>query len=71
MQTDVKCPQCGTLFGKEITLHSDDDPVNTYREDAILTIKNRDLYRSYKGGKVWGPCRGCGVTVRWPDSNEE
>lgn len=60
MQRDIKCPQCGTLFGKEIDIP--EEP----KEDNILTIKNRDLYRSYRGGVVWGPCRGCGVTVRWP-----
>ena len=58
MQKDIKCPQCGALFGKEITTADAETP--------ILTIKNRDLYRSYKGGRVWGPCRGCGVTVSWP-----
>lgn len=63
MQKDIKCPQCGTLFGKE---------VNTPQggHEPILTIKNRDLYRSFKGGTVFGPCRGCGITVRWP-TNEE
>lgn len=60
MQKDIKCEQCGTLFGKVV------DIVGQPESDAILTIKNRDLYRSYKGGKVWGPCRGCGVTVSWP-----
>ncbi len=57
MQKDIKCPQCGTLFGKE---------VDVGESEPILTIKNRDLYRSYKKGVVWGPCRGCGVTVKWP-----
>lgn len=56
-QKDIKC-QCGTLFGKEVTTPTSDQP--------ILTIKNRDLYRTYKGGVVWGPCRGCGLTVQWP-----
>jgi hypothetical protein len=58
MQKDIKCPQCGSLFGKEITVATDKTP--------ILTIKNRDLYRSFKGGIVWGPCRNCAVTVSWP-----
>lgn len=65
MQKDIKCQQCGTLFGKEVYLE-DPDGKSDPTEDSILTIKNRDLYRSYKGGKVWGPCRGCGMTVAWP-----
>ena len=64
MQKDIKCPQCGTLFGKAVAIEGD------LLENAILTIKNRDLYRSYKGGKVWGPCRGCGVTVQWPQTED-
>lgn len=62
MQKDIKCPQCGTLFGKEVAI----DPDKDENSEPILTIKNRDLYRSYKGGTVWGPCRGCGITVKWP-----
>ena len=58
MQKDIKCPQCGALFGKEVSIKE---------TDRILTIKNRDLYRSYKGGTVWGPCRNCGSTVKWPE----
>lgn len=67
MQKDIKCPQCGTLFGKEISvevLEQDEGP------EPILTIKHRDLYRSYKGGVVWGPCRGCAATVAWPEYDE-
>jgi hypothetical protein len=65
MQKDIKCPQCGTLFGKELTI--DEEPEGAQvKSEPILTIKNRDLYRSYKGGMVWGPCRGCAVTVKWP-----
>ena len=63
MQRDIKCPQCRTLFGKEVTAQPLEEPT---RDNGILTIKNRDLYRSYKGGVVWGPCRGCGITVTWP-----
>lgn len=62
MQKDIKCPQCGTLFGKEVRGQQEEEADT----DGILTIKNRDLYRSYKGGVVWGPCRGCGITVAWP-----
>lgn len=58
MNKDIKCVQCGTLFGKEVKTPTSEAPV--------LTIKNRDLYRTYKGGVVWGPCRGCGITVSWP-----
>jgi uncharacterized protein (DUF2225 family) len=59
MQKDIKCPQCGTLFGKEVSIKGE--------PGRILTIKNRDLYRSFKDGTVWGPCRGCAVTVKWPE----
>ena len=65
MQKDIKCPQCGTLFGKEVSIDEPDEDARLVSE-PILTIKNRDLYRSYKGGMVWGPCRGCGITVKWP-----
>ena len=64
MQRDIRCPECNTLFGKEIS--TEDAEGNSKASEAILTIKNRDLYRSYKGGLVWGPCRNCGVTVAWP-----
>jgi hypothetical protein len=57
MQKDIKCAQCGTLFGKESR-----EP----ETGVTLTIKNRDLYRHFQGGRVWGPCRGCGTTVTWP-----
>jgi len=65
MQKDIKCPQCGTLFGKEVNIDEVDEDAR-FASEPILTIKNRDLYRSYKGGMVWGPCRGCGITVKWP-----
>lgn len=56
MQKDVTCPQCKALFGKET--------------DGTLAIKHRDLYRIIEGGKVSGPCRGCGYTVTWtPEGN--
>jgi hypothetical protein len=58
MQKDIRCPECDVLFGKEI---------QPKEGGQILTIKNRDLYRSMLGGKVWGPCRGCGTTVIWPE----
>lgn len=48
---EVKCLNCGTLFGKE--------------SNETLAIKYRDLYRSIEG-KAWGPCRGCGNVVEWP-----
>jgi hypothetical protein len=55
MTQDIKCPRCGTLFGKE------------YEGDGwtLLTIKYRDLFRSFVSGTVFGPCRGCGDTVKW------
>jgi hypothetical protein len=65
MQKDIKCPQCGTLFGKEVNIDEKEED-DRFVSEPILTIKNRDLYRSYKGGMVWGPCRGCGITVKWP-----
>lgn len=46
----VRCP-CGTLFG--------------YQTGDVLAIKNRDLFRTFRGGIVEGPCRRCGVTFRW------
>lgn len=49
---DIHCQNCEALFGKE--------------SNGVLTIKNRDLYRYVEGGKVWGPCRGCGNIVSWP-----
>ena len=52
MQKNVWCSLCSTLFGKE--------------SDGVLTIKHRDLYRSFEGGRVYGPCRGCGTIVEWP-----
>jgi len=52
---DVKCAQCGTLFGKE----SIDDGW------TMLTIKYRDMFRMFRQGVLYGPCRGCGSTVTW------
>lgn len=52
---EVKCPNCGTLFGKE--------------SNEVLTIKYRDLYRHFEGGRTWGPCRMCGTEVRWPQDD--
>lgn len=52
---EVKCNTCGTLFGKE--------------SNGVLAIKYRDLYRSIEG-KAWGPCRGCGNVVEWPQKAE-
>ncbi len=49
---DIRCLNCGTLFGKQV--------------DKSLSIKHRDLYRNIDGGVVWGPCRGCGLIVTWP-----
>ena len=55
MTTDIKCPSCGTLFGKE---READDWTS-------LTIKYRDLFRTFTHGVVSGPCRGCATIVRW------
>jgi hypothetical protein len=49
---EVRCPVDEVLFGIEV------DP-------STLSIKNRDLYRIVKGGRVSGPCRGCGNEVVW------
>lgn len=57
MQKDVTCPSCGALFGKET--------------DGVLHIKHRDLYRTITGGRVSGPCRGCGFEVEWLSKKEE
>lgn len=65
MQIDIKCQQCGTLFGKEVSIEGES------KGSEILTIKNRDLYRSFRGGSVFGPCRGCGMTVMWPRPNKD
>ena len=48
----VLCPACGCLFGYEV--------------GDTLNIKHRDLFRSFRGGTVEGPCRRCGQQVRWP-----
>lgn len=48
--TPVRCT-CGTLFG--------------YETGDTLAIKNRDLFRVFRGGVVSGPCRKCGQMVRW------
>lgn len=58
MNQDIKCQRCGTLFGKEV--QGD--------EWSTLTIKYRDLFRSFIRGTVFGPCRGCGEIVRWESS---
>jgi len=52
MAKDIKCPACGTLFGRE-------------NEEGTLDIKHRDLYRTIRGGSVSGPCRRCGAKVTW------
>lgn len=52
---DIKCPHCGTLFGKE-------------GEDGVLRIKFKDLFRNVEG-RVSGPCRKCGQIVAWPNEN--
>ncbi len=49
---EIRCDSCGTLFGKE-------------QDDGTLIIKHRDLYRTIDG-IVFGPCRSCGKTVKWP-----
>lgn len=54
--TDIRCAACGTLFGKE-------------QEDGTLVIKHRDLYRTIIDGTVFGPCRSCGKTVKWPEAD--
>lgn len=55
MIRDVKCDQCGTLYGKESTKDG----------WTVLAIKYRDMYRMVWQGQVTGPCRGCGDTVVW------
>jgi hypothetical protein len=62
MIVDIKCEACGTLFGKMSR-----DPI----VGEVLTIKNRDLYRMFREGRVWGPCRGCGATVEWPKAKDD
>ena len=56
MSNDIKCPHCGTLFGRE-----------TVEDDGwtLLTIKYRDMFRMTRDGIVYGPCRGCGSAVEW------
>lgn len=54
---DVKCSNCGLLFGKE-------------QRDDVLDIKHRDLFRTIRGGTVEGPCRRCGARVSWPQEQE-
>lgn len=61
MNRDIRCPECDSLFGKEVQVKGENGA-----DARILTIKNRDLYRSFRGGRVWGPCRGCGTTIIWP-----
>jgi hypothetical protein len=48
---EIRCPVDNVLFGREL--------------DGTLSIKNRDLYRTIEGGRVYGPCRGCGNMVEW------
>jgi len=55
-QKDITCPSCGALFGKE--------------NNGALHIKHRDLYRTIDGGRVTGPCRGCGTEVTWVSKRE-
>ena len=54
-QIDIKCPHCGTLFGRE-------------SDDGVLHIKFKDLYRDVEG-RVSGPCRRCAQTVVWPQED--
>lgn len=51
--TAVRCPACGSLFGME------------HEDGKVLVIKSRDIYRTFRGGEVEGPCRRCGATVHW------
>lgn len=55
---EIRCPECGALFGIETP-------------GGKLNIKNRDLYREIKGGRVSGPCRRCGTNVVWPSHEIE
>lgn len=48
---EIRCPVDNVLFGVEVK--------------GVLSIKNRDLYRTIEKGKVSGPCRGCGNLVVW------
>jgi hypothetical protein len=48
---EIRCPVDNVLFGVEV--------------NGVLSVKNRDLYRTIEGGRVSGPCRGCGNTVVW------
>jgi hypothetical protein len=57
MSEEIRCPNCGVLYGMY--------------EDGVLTIKYRDLFRYVKGGTVSGPCRGCKTTVEWPQRPKE
>lgn len=54
---EVRCPQCGTLFGRA-------------DHDGRIAIKHRDLYRIIRGS-VEGPCRRCGTIVKWQSSATE
>lgn len=49
---EVRCPVDDVLFGVEVN-------------PSTLSIKNRDLYRTIQGGRVSGPCRGCGTQIVW------
>lgn len=50
---DIKCPSCGTLFGRE-------------KRPGVLDMKYREVFRRVTGGRVEGPCRKCGEPVVWP-----
>jgi hypothetical protein len=51
--TEIRCPSdgCNALFG--------------IVKDGRLTIKNRDLERTFEKGRVFGPCRKCERTIEW------
>lgn len=61
MNNEIRCDDCNTLFGR-VTRND--------TGESILQIKNRDLYRYIDGGKVWGPCRGCGKRIEWQPEND-
>jgi hypothetical protein len=61
MSNEIRCIDCNTLFGRVTAGQSG---------EVILQIKNRDLYRYIVGGKIWGPCRGCGRRVEWSGEND-
>lgn len=61
MNNEIRCEDCKTLFGR-INIEPNGE--------KVLQIKNRDLYRYIMGGKVWGPCRGCGKRIEWVSPND-